>query len=143
MEMSDATLKLKLTQFFLALTLFSNPIVGLAVTVSDVFDTESSVVSQMPCDIAMRQSQLTEHDTHGDIDGEQANSMDCCADGDCSMGQSCQSCLNLHVVNVMLLETFVFCLANTLQRKLETADSYFPDRPILPEIQPPDSFNHS
>ena len=112
---------------------------GLLASVPDVFDTENLALGQMPCHTELPPSQVVDHGTGGD----EACPMECCQDDDCSLDQSCQSCLNLHFDNAMLLETLKFCFPCTLRSHSETVASRLADRPILPEIHPPASLRLS
>jgi len=110
---------------------------GLAVAVPDISD---SALMQMPCHSESLQFQTTNQNT----DDEEACTMDCCNTGEgCSVDLSCQSCLNLHFVNPMLFEVREFCFFPPPQSNPEVVIGHILDRPILPEIQPPASFNLS
>jgi len=107
---------------------------GLAVAVPDISD---SAMMQMPCHTEALQYQTTNHST----DDEEACTMDCCnTDEGCSVDLSCLSCLNLHFVNAMLFEVRGFCFFPPSQSNPDVVIGHIPNRPILPEIHPPDSF---
>lgn len=125
-------MKLEITIFVLILTLIVNP---MAFAGTSIGDTESSTMSQMPCHTELQQSQLADQE----INTESDCPMHCCSDDGCSMDQSCLSCLNLSLVNAVLLEATNICFFYSAQKSLELTVGYLSDRAILPEIHPPDS----
>jgi len=127
-------LKYILTQFVLVLSLLCNPLAAVAMSVSDVPDTNIPVVEQTPCHSTSPPSQPSNIDT-GDDDGCQFGC--CVAGGVCSMDESCQNCSSQHRAGSMLMEIDKVCYPHPLFSYPETVKSFLLDRFIPPEIHPP------